>query len=259
MSPFGAPGTYSLLQYTELAEGIWYPRGGFHAIVEALVNIGLRLGVTYGLSTPVSSVILSPDKKKATGVLLENGEFLTADIILLNCDLVYAYKHLLPQTSHTKRLSKRKLSCSSISFYWAMNRKIPSLTTHNIFLANDYRESFDEIFDKQLMPKEPSFYVNVPSRIDPTAAPEGKDAVVVLVPTGHLLDKTGNGMSEKDQDWEALVEKARQQVFDTVEARTGERGLREAVKTEIINTPVTWKEIFNLHNGAILGLSHSFL
>lgn len=28
MSPFDAPGTYSLLQYTELAEGIWYPIGG---------------------------------------------------------------------------------------------------------------------------------------------------------------------------------------------------------------------------------------
>jgi len=32
MSPFDAPGTYSLLQYTELAEGIWYPRGGFHRV-----------------------------------------------------------------------------------------------------------------------------------------------------------------------------------------------------------------------------------
>jgi phytoene desaturase (3,4-didehydrolycopene-forming) len=32
MSPFDAPGTYSLLQYTELAEGIWYPIGGFHKV-----------------------------------------------------------------------------------------------------------------------------------------------------------------------------------------------------------------------------------
>jgi phytoene desaturase (3,4-didehydrolycopene-forming) len=32
MSPFDAPGTYSLLQYTELAEGIWYPKGGFHKV-----------------------------------------------------------------------------------------------------------------------------------------------------------------------------------------------------------------------------------
>jgi phytoene desaturase (3,4-didehydrolycopene-forming) len=32
MSPFDAPGTYSLLQYTELAEGIWYPIGGFNKV-----------------------------------------------------------------------------------------------------------------------------------------------------------------------------------------------------------------------------------
>lgn len=31
-SPFDAPGTYSLLQWTETVEGIWYPRGGFHQV-----------------------------------------------------------------------------------------------------------------------------------------------------------------------------------------------------------------------------------
>lgn len=31
------------------------------------------------------------------------------------------------------------------------------------------------------MPSDPSFYVNIPSRVDPSAAPEGKDAVIVLV------------------------------------------------------------------------------
>ena len=33
MSPYEAPGTYSLLQYTELAEGIWYPEGGFNKVI----------------------------------------------------------------------------------------------------------------------------------------------------------------------------------------------------------------------------------
>lgn len=187
----------------------------------------------------MASVKLADGGKRATGVILENGEEILADVVILNCDLVYAYNHLLPQSKQAKSLSKRKLSCSSISFYWSMNRKISSLGTHNVFLANEYRESFDDIFDKQLMPKEPSFYVNVPSRIDPTAAPEGKDAMVVLVPTGHLLDRSGTGMDEKEQDWDILVEKARQTIFDTIEKRTGETGLREAVSHELINTPVT--------------------
>ncbi|KAL8727952.1 MAG: hypothetical protein Q9166_005717 [cf. Caloplaca sp. 2 TL-2023] len=263
MSPFDAPGTYSLLQYTELAEGIWYPKGGFHNVVAALVKVGERLGVKYCLSTPIASVKLDSTGKHATGVTLQNGETVSADVVVVNADLVYAYSNLLPQSTYSRSLQKRSTSCSSISFYWAMNRKIPELTTHNIFLAEHYRESFDDIFKQQLIPQEPSFYLNVPSRIDPTAAPEGKDSIVVLVPVGHLLDENqGIGRKGLDvhnkQDWDAMVSKARQTIFSTVEARTGAKDLQSALVKEIVNTPQSWKDVFNLDKGAILGLSHSF-
>ena len=260
MSPFDAPGTYSLLQYTELAEGIWYPKGGFHKVIEALVKIGERLGVTYKLSTSVASIQLDRNLKQATGVVLTNGETLSADVVIVNADLVYAYNNLLPPSPQAKALKKRIASCSSISFYWAMNRKVPELTTHNIFLADDYRESFDNIFKKQSIPREPSFYVNVPSRIDSTAAPEGTDAIVVLVPVGHLLDESeGQGLDiHSKQDWEKMVTTARETVFSTIETRTGAKDLQQALVKEISNTPQSWKDTFNLDKGAILGLSHSF-
>ena len=260
MSPFDAPGTYSLLQYTELAEGIWYPKGGFHSVIDALVRVGERYGVTYRLSTPVSSIQLSSDGRRATGVTLPNGETKSADVVIINADLVYAYNNLLPPSLKANALQKRSASCSSISFYWAMNRTIPELTTHNIFLADDYRESFDDIFKKQLIPSQPSFYVNVPSRIDPAAAPAGKDAIVVLVPVGHLLDeKEGSGIKiESHQDWHSMIAKARETVFSTIEARTGAQDLQGALLKEIVNTPQSWKDVFNLDKGAILGLSHSF-
>lgn len=260
MSPFEAPGTYSLLQYTELAEGIWYPKGGFHKVIEALMSVGERLGVTYRLATPVCSIELNPQNSKATGVKLSNGEIVKADVVVVNADLVYAYNNLLPTSSIGHSLKKRTASCSSISFYWAMDRRIPELTAHNIFLADDYRESFDEIFKNQSIPRQPSFYVNVPSRIDETACPKGKDAIVVLVPVGHLLEKQeGKGLDvHSKQDWDIMVAKARDTVFSTIEARTGARGLQDALVKEITNTPRSWKETFNLDKGAILGLSHSF-
>ena len=260
MSPFDAPGTYSLLQYTELAEGIWYPVGGFHSIIKALVQVGERLGVTYRLGTSVTSIILDSRNRCATGLTLSTGEILTADVVVINADLVYAYNNLLPPSATAKSLSKRSASCSSISFYWAMNRKIPELTTHNIFLADDYRESFDDIFKKQLIPSQPSFYVNVPSRVDPTASPAGNDAIVVLVPVGHLLSSAeGAGIDvSKSQDWDVMVSSARETVLSTIEARTGARGLRNALVKEFVNTPQSWKDVFNLDKGAILGLSHSF-
>ena len=229
-------------------------------IVEALVHIGERLGVRYRLQTPVSSVTVSADGRRATGVQLESGERLQADVVIVNADLVYAYNHLLPPSPRAAKLSARSASCSSISFYWSMDRIVPELKAHNIFLADAYRESFDDIFKRQQMPDQPSFYVNVPSRVDPTAAPPGRDSIVVLVPVGHLLEGgAGRGLeAHRQQDWDAMVERARQTVFTTIEARTGATGLRASVTAELVNTPLSWKERFNLDKGAILGLSHSF-
>ncbi|KAK8201990.1 ATP-binding cassette transporter CGR1 [Zalaria obscura] len=291
MSPFDAPGTYSLLQYTELAEGIWYPVGGFHRMIEALVNVGKRLGVEYRLSTPISRILLSADGKRALGVELPSGEHLYADVVINNTDLVYAYNSLLPRTPYAESLSQRPASCSSISFYWALDRQFPELEAHNIFLADEYRESFDSIFKKHLIPNEPSFYVNVPSRVDATAAPEGKDSIVVLVPVGHLLDadtpRTGdptadsaasaNGSTQKhastptptsssssggilpttNQDWPAMIDLARRTILSTIASRTG-ADLAPHIVHELTNTPLSWRSSFNLSKGAILGLSHSF-
>jgi phytoene desaturase (3,4-didehydrolycopene-forming) len=146
-----------------------------------------------------------------------------------------------------------------------MDKVIPELETHNVFLASEYQDSFDDIFKRQLIPKEPSFYINVPSRIDPSAAPAGKDSVVVLVPVGHLLKATGQGLlaaekgldAKNKQDWEGMINKAREAVFTTVESRTG-ASLRESVVKEMVNEPYSWESKFNLDKGAILGLSHSF-
>jgi phytoene desaturase (3,4-didehydrolycopene-forming) len=273
MSPFDAPGTYSLLQYTELAEGIWYPVGGFHAVVAALVRIGERLGVQFRLNTPVSFILTTHDGTNTTGVQLSNGEQLTADLVVINADLVYAYNSLFPTSPssfYPKSLQKRAGSCSSISFYWALSQTVPELKTHNIFLADEYRESFDSIFDRQSIPREPSFYVNVPSRIDPTAAPKGKDSVVVLVPVGHLLNSSTSQNTDGDpnvnsgaginpeQDWDSIVDSARKTILSTIETRTGCAPLSKLIVHEELNTPTSWESTFNLDKGSILGLSHSF-
>ncbi|UPK95875.1 hypothetical protein LCI18_006810 [Fusarium solani-melongenae] len=270
MSPFDAPATYSLLQYTELAEGILYPKGGFHRVVECLVKVSQRLGAEYRLSTSVQSISIDQATQKTNGVLLEDGTLLPADIVVSNADLVYTYNNLLPETSYARSLSKREASCSSISFYWSISKVLPKLQVHNIFLADDYRESFESIFKQHLIPAEPSFYVNVPSRVDPSAAPEGKDSIVVLVPVGHLLsDKSGTHRGtyksanspedtvHSDQDCDSMVSLARKTIIATIQARIGV-DLSPLIKHEVINTPYTWKDKFNLDKGAILGLNHSF-
>lgn len=220
----------------------------------------------YRLNTSISRIEIgtsSTGKSQATGVVLDNGEIIKADKVICNADLIYSYNNLLPPTKYATSLSKRKASCSSISFYWALDKQFPELSAHNIFLAEEYKESFDSIFKKHQIPDEPSFYVNVPSRVDPSAAPEGCDSVVVLVPVGHLLEhdsETHRGTPRSDgitQDWDAMVALARKTILRTIEIRL-KISLDEHIVHETVNTPPSWKNTFNLDRGAILGLSHSF-
>lgn len=96
-------------------------------------------------------------------------------------------------------------------------------------------------------------YVNVPSRIDPTAAPPDKDAIIALVPVGHL-----SSLHPADANWPSLVAKAKKAVLATVEKRTGCASLADLIIEETINAPPDWQRKFNLDRGAILGLSHDF-
>ncbi|BGP17730.1 hypothetical protein JCM10213_005311 [Rhodosporidiobolus nylandii] len=251
MSPFDALGAYNLLQYSEHCEGILYPIGGFARVPLALQDIAERNGAKFRFNTPVKRVIV--ENGTAKGVVTESGEELRADVVLVNADLIWSMAHLYEETSYSKRLEERPVSCSSISFYWSMKRKIPELDSHTIFLAEEYRESFDSIFRDHKIPHEPSFYVNVPSRHDPSAAPADRDSVIVLVPVGHI-----SAALPSSSDWNQVVEETRNKVITEIERRLDLPNFRDIIEHETINTPITWGEKFNLHRGSILGLSHSF-
>ncbi|GAA5888554.1 hypothetical protein JCM6882_008994 [Rhodosporidiobolus microsporus] len=251
MSPFDALGAYNLLQYTEHCEGILYPIGGFARVPLAIQAIAERNGANFRFNTPVKRVIVEGGKAK--GVVTEKGEELRADVVLVNADLIWSMAHLYEQTSYSRRLEERPVSCSSISFYWSMKRKIPQLDSHTIFLAEEYKESFDSIFRDHKIPHEPSFYVNVPSRHDPSAAPPDKDSIIVLVPVGHI-----SAALPTSSDWDKVVAETRDKVIGEVQRRLDIDNLRELIEHETVNTPITWGEKFNLHRGSILGLSHSF-
>lgn len=250
MSPHECPAIFNLLQYTEIAEGVWYPRGGFHKVVESLERIATKkYGAEFHYEAAIERIIVD-ENNVAKGVRFEDGREEYADIVVCNADLVYAYNNLLPKTSYGEKLgTKGEQASSSFSFYWGMKRKMPELDTHNIFLAKDYKKSFDDIFKKHSLPDDPSMYIHVPSRIDPDAAPKDKETLVVLLPTSHLTPNNQASMAE-------LTKVARQKVIDKLEKILKIKNLEDLIETEIINDPCIWQSKFNLWKGSILGLAH---
>jgi phytoene desaturase len=247
LSPFDAPATFSLMPYTELEHGVWYPKGGMYSIVDALMSLARNAGVEFGFDTTVEQIIV-----KGTHVeelVLEHNERLKADVVLANADLPYVYQKLLPKDNQAERISKKKFSCSVISFFWGVDKPYDGLGPHTLFLADDYQANFDSIIKELGLPANPSIYIHAPTRLETSMAPPGEDTLIGVVPVGHLSE---NGY----QDWDALTDQARKHVFRRL-ALVGITDLEAHIKFEISFTPLSWRKRYNLMKGSTHGLSHN--
>lgn len=247
LSPFEAPATFSMMPYSELAHGVWYPRGGMYRIVESLMDLARRAGAEFVFNTTVKEITVRDGR--ARGVLLATGQRLAADAVLADADLPYVYHDLLPQDGTAARLERKRFSCSVVSFFWGVDKRYETLAPHTLFLADDYRENFESIIDDLTIPKNPSLYIHAPSRLDPSMAPVGQDTLIAIVPVGHLSQT-------KEQDWSEIGDQARRQVFRRL-ATLGITDLQDHIKFEVNFTPLSWHKRYNLMKGSTHGLCHN--
>ena len=246
LSPFEAPATFSMMPYTELAHGVWYPRGGMYKIVEALTSLAREAGVEFVFDATVEQIDVNG--RSARGLVVD-GQRMQADAVLANADLPYVYQNLLPQDGEANKLDRKRYSCSVISFFWGVDKPYETLPPHTLFLANDYRENFDSIIRDLSLPANPSLYIHAPARLDPSMAPPGEDTVTAIVPVGHM---SANG----EQDWADLRDKARTHVFRRLKL-LGIEDLESHIKFETTFTPLSWRKRYNLAKGSTHGLCHN--
>jgi phytoene desaturase len=247
LSPFEAPAVFSLMQYTEFADGIWFPKGGMYSIVEALMKIARAKGAQFIFNTPVKRIDIN--NRKASGVTLTNGKYIPADIVVANADLPYVYRELLPDDHAASKLDRKRYGCSAIMFFWGLDQQYPQLGTHNLFMAEDYRQSFDPIFKQLTLPKDPNIYVHAPTRVDPSLAPQGGDAITVALPVSYINEAA-------PQDWVDIKKRARAATIAYL-ARVGITDIESHIKFEICYTPPYWRNRYNLVKGSAHGLSHN--
>jgi len=247
LSPFEAPAILSLMSYTELVHGVWYPRGGMYSVVEALVELAKDAGVAFRFLANVSRI--DTTARRVGEVILDDGSRLRADAVVANADLPYVYQQLLPPYPTADRLLRKRFSCSTISFFWGLDRTYEALPPHTLFLPDDYRETFDSIVRDHDLPANPSVYLHAPGRLDPSMAPVGRESLTAIVPVGHLR-------ADPPQDWEALRNRAREHVFGRLD-RLGLDDLRGHITFEESYTPVSWARDHNLAKGATHGLAHT--
>ena len=247
LSPFEAPATFSLMPYSELAHGVWYPLGGMYQVVEALMTLAREAGVEFIFNETVDHIKV--DEDQASGVQLSENGIQSADAVLANADLPYVYQNLIPANGRSRKLDQMRFSCSVISFFWGIDKVYDALKPHTLFLVDDYEENFDSITRDLDLPDRPSFYIHAPARIDPHMAPPGQDTLIAIVPVGHISD-------EVQQDWSYIQDQARQKIFQRLQD-IGFHDLGEHIKFELVFTPQSWQKRYNLVKGSTHGLCHN--
>ena len=194
-SPFSAPATLAVIPFAEQHFGGWYPTGGMYKLAEALARIATKLGVDVRTNCPVSRVMV--ENKTATGVLLKNGETVSADAVVANSDVVYTYRHLIEQRDRKKYtdevLDKLEPGGSGMVLLLGVEGRYPALAHHTKFMPADYTSDLTAMFETKSVPDDPCIYVCASTRTDPTQAPAGCENLFVLASAPAIDGKTRLG------------------------------------------------------------------
>ena len=244
--PSKTPALYSLMNYADISLGTWYPDGGIRSIATALYKNAESLGVQFIFNEPVKEIKIQD--KKATGII-HGSDFMHCDIVVAGADYHHVETSLLDRSYRNYKQSywnKRTMSPSSLLFYLGLNKKL-DIPHHALFFDTDFDNHAQEIYDNPKWPENPLFYLSCTSKTDPTSAPEGCDAVFVLVPVAPGLDDTNE---------------AREEIYNKVITRI-ERVLNESIRDSIVlKKSYAHKEFisdFNSFKGNAYGLANTLL
>ncbi|MGM0589586.1 MAG: phytoene desaturase family protein [Bacteroidota bacterium] len=246
-SPYQAPATLNVIPYVELCMGGYYVHGGLYRIAEALEALGRSLGVTYHYETPVDEITVTDGA--ASGLSLADGTSITADLVISNSDAHETYTRLLPPESVSKRVINKQQrlepSCSGFVMLLGSDRQFEALKHHTIFFSEDYRREFEQIFQTQQPPQDPTIYVANTSYSEPQHAPPGGSNLFILVNVPYLTNQ---------HDWVSMQQSYGDHIIDQLEQR-GLTDLRSSIQFRKHITPQDFYDRYRSNRGSIYGTS----
>jgi phytoene desaturase len=207
-NPLNTSAIYCLILYLERKSGVHFPAGGTGALVTGMAN--LIRGQGGRIRTYATVAEIRSQNGKATGVTLDSGEMVDADIIVSNACAGHTYKNLLAKSPRRrwtdKKLARSKFSMGLFVWYFGTNRQWPEVPHHTILLGPRHDELLRDIFDRKILAGDFSLYLHRPTATDPSLAPPGCDGFYVLSPVPNLQGQID--WSEKAEPYRAAIEKS---------------------------------------------------
>jgi phytoene desaturase len=243
-NPFSTSSIYTLIHFLERKWGVSFPKGGTGALVQALIKLFTELGGTLRLSADVNQITTKGNSVE--GLVWNQSEYESFDIIVSNADVIHTYTHLLKDNKivagSRKKALKQTQSMSLFLIYFGTNRQYPELAHHNILFGQRFKDHLAELFGRGgRLPDDFSLYLHAPSHTDASMAPPGCEAFYVLAPVPHL--------GHVPIDWSTHKRAYADKILKYLEDRYIPN-LRQHIVTERIFTPEDFKTELNAHLGA---------
>lgn len=256
-SPFLSPAILTLIAAAQTDQGCWYSMGGTRSVARALERI-IRENEQDGRAEVLTGRAVERIRLtdgRASGVVLEDGRQIAADGVVSNCDIQRTYRNLLGEPAaageQKKIRGKYEPACSGVVFYLGLDKQYGHLAHHDFLFSGSSESEFGDIYRKGVPAKDPTLYLCVPSRTDPDQAPEGCEALYVLIHTPYLRD---------GQEWGALgdgkmLDHYRPIVMNKLKTCGGMPDIEDHIVVERHLTPNMIDSMYNAEGGAIYGLA----
>jgi len=243
-SALRAPAFMNCLPTIQFRHDLWYVDGGMYNIARGLGRLMEELGIRVHLNSEVTAI--STESGRATGVQLKDGTRVEADIVVSNMEVIPAYRDLLKEdASFMKKLQKFEPACSGLVLDLGLDREYPQLAHHNFFFSGDQHDHFTSVFQKHVLPKDPTIYLVAASRTDPTVAPEGCDCLKILPHIPYIRDDNPISRHQYMEFKEMILDKLE---------RMGLTDLRKHVVFQHVWTPEDIRKNYYSNRGSIYGV-----
>ena len=241
-NPFDTTSIYGLIHYLERAHGVYFAMGGTGAITNALGGLMQRQGITVRLNTTVRRITV--DSGVATGITLDNGDSMRADVIVSNADPAHLYKAMIKPEDQAPsarlKLAAAEFSMGLFVLYFGTRRQYPEVAHHTIWLGERYRELLADIFHDKVLSEDFSLYLHRPTATDPSFAPAGCDSFYVLCPVPNLKGAV---------DWAVEGPRLHARIVKALD-RTILPGLGDCITSDFYMTPEHFRSDYLSAHGA---------
>lgn len=184
------PALYSLMNYSDMVQGTWYPQGGMYQIVAAMEKLAREQGAQFVYNAEVTG--FETNGRQVNAVLTGDKRWET-DFVVASADYHHVEQQLLDAPSRRydeKYWDSRVLSPSSMIFFMGFDTRIPNLSHHTLLFDEDFEGHANAIYNSPHWPEKPSVYLSCPSQSDASVAPPGHENVMALIPVAPGLEDT---------------------------------------------------------------------